>query len=138
MWYRGSMKRLYLFVEEGVYLAPSIYPFTELKNRVWTLIDANSDEYEGTTPPDSSWRVPPNLSTQDTKNLVIYTSPLQRRRWKHLVQTTSPTFAVMNPWTREEISQALAYMFLVLPFLELTIWFRVVLSFMDSPAENLP
>jgi hypothetical protein len=111
MWYRGSMERLFLFVEEGVYLAPSIYPFTELKNRVWTLIDADLDEYEGTRLPDSC-RVPPNLAVQDTKNLVIYTTPLQRGRWKRLGQTTRRTFAVMNPWTREEISQALAYPFL--------------------------
>lgn len=95
MWYRG--KRLYLFVEDGVYLAPTDHPSTEFRTRVWTLVDADEGD-----------RVPEALAVQDTKHMIIFASSPNKDRWKGLTKTTAIAIAIMNPWTRREISEAAA------------------------------
>lgn len=95
MWYRGH--RLYLFVEDGVYLAPKDYPSTEFRTRVWTLVDS-----------DESNIFPESLAVPDTKHMIVFVSSPKEERWKGMTQTTTCAVAIMNPWTRREISEAAA------------------------------
>ncbi|KAN0127599.1 hypothetical protein V8E53_014577 [Lactarius tabidus] len=95
MWYRD--KRLYLFAEDGVYLAPTDYLSTEFRTRVWTLVDVDEGD-----------RVPEFLAVHDTKHMIVFASSPKERRWKRLPKTTACAVAIMNPWTRAEISEVAA------------------------------
>ena len=98
MWYRDST--VFLFVNEGVYQAPPWGALsTTFRTRVWTLVDSDSD----------TLGVPSRLAVPDTKHLIIFCSSPQSGRWKGLGKTTLSRIAIMNPWTRGEISQALAH-----------------------------
>ena len=94
IWYHNS--RQFLSVEEGVFELPEDFPATIFKTRVWTLVD--SDE--------SPTGVPPRLAVHYTKHFNIYTSSPPSSRWKPLRKTTQCREVIMNPWSREEISQA--------------------------------
>ncbi|KAF8265132.1 hypothetical protein EI94DRAFT_1831410 [Lactarius quietus] len=96
IWYRGH--NLLLFVTEGVYMTDSTYGCTEYCTRVWTLVDAEPGE-------GFSERLK-CVGQQDTKNLIIFTSSPNPQRWGRLRDTTFMTRAIMNPWTRAEISAA--------------------------------
>lgn len=96
VWFHG--RRLCLFVEEGVFQGPPDTPSTDFKKRIWTLVDADEDI-----------RIPPSLAVHGTKLLNIFVSYPEPSRWKPLEKTTLCTVANMNPWTRKEISQALAH-----------------------------
>jgi hypothetical protein len=98
------------------------YPAADLKSRVWTLVDSD----------DNNTGIPSHLTVHDSQHLIIYSSSPQSGRWKYLGKTTLSMVAVMNPWTREEISRALVvHPLLPSMMFELTILFYVVLPFMD-------
>jgi hypothetical protein len=124
MWYRGQS--LCLFVEDGVYLAPKDYPSTAFMTRVWTLVDA-----------DEGKCVPEFLAVQDTQHMNIFASSPKQERWQGMSKTTEYAVAIMNPWTRAEISKALAHLLLPSMF-ELTVLFCVALLFVDfQPTPRL-
>ncbi|KAH9054177.1 hypothetical protein EDB87DRAFT_1689495 [Lactarius vividus] len=50
--------------------------------------------------------VPDYLAAHDTNHLIILSSCPPSDQWKCLTETTRWSIAIMNPWTREEISQA--------------------------------
>ena len=109
LWYRDS--RLYLFVSDGVYESPTNLSSALFRTRVWTLVDT-----------DNETSFPPVLSQPGTNNLIIFaTSPIQQR-WASLEKTTTWDVAIMNPWTRREISEALVHSLLSSMF-KLTIFF---------------
>ena len=88
---------MFLFVNDGVYISPSGNPSSiSFKTRVLTLVDA-----------DAADRVPAFL-VSCSKYLVVLISCPQEERWKGLRKTTDWELAIMNPWTRKEISEALA------------------------------
>ncbi|KAI9442329.1 hypothetical protein H4582DRAFT_1809402 [Lactarius indigo] len=94
IWFRSGTR--YLFVEEGVFEIPSDYRSTKFKTRIWTLIDA-----------DDCWNgIPDYLAAHETNHLIILPSSPQSAPWKQLTKTTQCSTAIMNPWTREEISRA--------------------------------
>lgn len=62
MWYRGKM--LYLFMEDGVYLASADHSPISIRTRVWTLVDVDKGE-----------RVPEILAVRDTKHMIIFATP---------------------------------------------------------------
>ena len=128
IWFHSRSR--FLFTDEGVFVEPQgnpLYPATDLNTCVWTLVDSNED----------NTGIPCHLAVHDTRHLIIYCSSPQANRWKPLGKTTSPRVAVMNPWTREEISQALVAHPLLPSMFELTILFCVVLPYMDSqPATH--
>ncbi|KAN0127602.1 hypothetical protein V8E53_014580 [Lactarius tabidus] len=95
MWYRGQ--RMYLSVEDGVYMAPIDHPSTAFRTRVWTLVDADQSEC-----------VPESLAVPDTKHMIIFASSPKQERWEGMTKTTNYSVAIMNPWTRAEISEAAA------------------------------
>ncbi|KAH9171752.1 hypothetical protein EDB89DRAFT_2096685 [Lactarius sanguifluus] len=94
IWFSDT--RRYLFVKEGVFEIPPDYPSTRFKTRIWTLIDAD----------DSNNGIPDYLAPHRTKHLIILSSSPKSSRWQLLTKTTECSIAIMNPWTREEISQA--------------------------------
>ncbi|KAI9438109.1 hypothetical protein H4582DRAFT_1878695 [Lactarius indigo] len=94
IWFRTGAR--YLFVAEGVFKIPSDYPSTEFKTRVWMLLDAD----------DCKDGIPDYLAAHETNHLIILSSSPKSARWKLLSKTTQCSIAIMNPWTREEISQA--------------------------------
>jgi hypothetical protein len=110
IWYRNS--RRFLFVKDGVYEAPKGFQSTDLKTRVWTLVD--SDELEG---------IPPELAVQQTQHLIIFTTSLEPQRWKPLEGTTVFGVFIMNPWTRKELIQAFVPL---VPFL-----FKIIIFFVQ-------
>ncbi|KAH9993993.1 hypothetical protein BJV77DRAFT_330428 [Russula vinacea] len=91
-------KKLYMFVEEGVYDMGTDYNKADFNTFVWTLVD--SDEAES--------GVPESLVPQSTLFSVIYTTYPAKRRWSRLHKTTSNIVIVMNPWSRSEIHRAAA------------------------------
>ncbi|KAH9034854.1 hypothetical protein EDB85DRAFT_963313 [Lactarius pseudohatsudake] len=94
IWFHSTQR--YLFVEEGVFVVPPDYSSTDFKARIWTLIDA-----------DDCWNgIPDYLAPHRTKHSIILCSSPQSARWKRLSKTTECTIAIMDPWTREEISKA--------------------------------
>ena len=86
------------FEEEGVFQGPPDTLSTDFKKGIWTLVDADEDI-----------RIPPSLAVHGTKLLNIFVSYPEPSRWKPLEKTTLCTVANMNPWTRKEVSQALAH-----------------------------
>ena len=96
MWYRGKM--LYLFVEDGIYLASADHSPISIRTRVWALVDVHKGE-----------RVPEILAVRDTKHMIIFATPPKVKRWHRLEKTMNPALAIMNPWTREEISEMSAH-----------------------------
>ncbi len=125
IWYRDS--RRYLFVEEGAFEVPERFRSTTFQTHIWTLVDAD----------ESLSGIPSYLAVHDTKHLNIFVSYPQSSRWKPLQSTTQCAVVIMNPWTRTEISQALAHLLLPSIF-ELTILFCAALSFMDlQPATRV-
>ncbi|KAH9176577.1 hypothetical protein EDB89DRAFT_1846156 [Lactarius sanguifluus] len=92
-WFRSTAR--FLFVKEGVFEVPPDYHSTDLKTRVWTFIDAD----------DSKDGIPDYLAPHETNHLIISCSS-QSARWKPLTRTTLCRVAIMNPWTRGEISKA--------------------------------
>ena len=96
LWYRDS--RLYLFVSDGVYESPTNLSSALFRTRVWTLVDT-----------DNETSFPPVLSQPGTNNLIIFATPPKKERWASLEKTTTWDVAIMNPWTRREISEALAH-----------------------------
>ncbi|KAH9034832.1 hypothetical protein EDB85DRAFT_2219282, partial [Lactarius pseudohatsudake] len=93
-WFHSTSR--FLFVKEGVFEVPPDYHSTDLKTRVWLLIDAD----------DSKDGIPDYLAPHETNHLVILCSSPPSARWKPLTRTTLCRVAIMNPWTRGEISQA--------------------------------
>jgi hypothetical protein len=88
---------MFLFVNDGVYMSPSGDPSSiSFKTRVLTLVDA-----------DATDRVPAFLLSC-SKYLVAFISYPQEERWKGLRNATDWELAIMNPWTRKEISEVLA------------------------------
>lgn len=108
IWYHNSKR--FLFVKDGVYEAPEGYRSTDLKTRVWTLVD--SDRLKG---------IPPELAVHQTKHLLIFTSSPQSKRWKPLEDNTVCGILIMNPWTRKELLQA--FVLLVPILLKVIIYF---------------
>ncbi|KAH9176554.1 hypothetical protein EDB89DRAFT_1846054 [Lactarius sanguifluus] len=94
IWFRSTQR--YLFVEEGVFTVPSDYPSTDFKTRIWAFIDAD----------DCGNGIPDYLAPHETNHLIILCSSPQSARWKRLGRTTQCSIAIMDPWTREEISKA--------------------------------
>ena len=96
IWYYCSER--YIFVDEGVFVEPSSrhYPAAEFKTYIWTLIDVDGDEES---------RVPDHLAVFSTKHLIIFTSSPRLERWSGMAQITLCRVAIMNPWTRAEISE---------------------------------
>ncbi|KAH9017447.1 hypothetical protein EDB84DRAFT_1276537 [Lactarius hengduanensis] len=94
VWFSGT--RRYLFVNEGVFEIPLDYPSPNFKTRIWTLIDAD----------DCKDGIPDYLGPHRTQHLIILSSSPKSSRWQLLTKTTECSIAIMNPWTREEISQA--------------------------------
>ncbi|KAH9043513.1 hypothetical protein EDB83DRAFT_2407406 [Lactarius deliciosus] len=94
IWYSDT--RRYLFVDEGVFEVPPDYPSSMFKTRIWTFIDAD----------DSNDGIPDYFAPHRTKHLIILSSSPESSRWKLLTKTTQCSIAIMDPWTREEISQA--------------------------------
>ena len=94
IWYNDS--RWFPFVKEGVYELPVDFRVTTFNTHVWTLVD--SDE--------SLTGVPPHLAMHCTKHFTIYTSSPPSSQWKSLRKTTQCQEVIMNPWSKEEISQA--------------------------------
>ncbi|KAH9009986.1 hypothetical protein EDB83DRAFT_2234549 [Lactarius deliciosus] len=94
IWFSGT--RRYLFVAEGVFVVPPDHPPTDFKIHIWTFIDAD----------DSKDGIPDHVATHRTRHLIILTSSPKSSRWKLLTKTTQCSTAIMDPWTREEISQA--------------------------------
>ena len=103
LWYRDS--RLYLFVSNGVFESPKNISSALFRTRVWTLVDA-----------DHETSFPPVLSQPGTNNLIIFVTPPIQQRWAGLEKTMTWDVAIMNPWTRREISEALAHSLLSLMF----------------------
>ncbi|KAI9442568.1 hypothetical protein H4582DRAFT_1295642 [Lactarius indigo] len=118
IWFRSVHR--YLFVKEGVFEISEDYPAADFKTRIWTFVDAD----------DCKKGIPEYLSPQMTKHVLILSSSPSKARWELLGKTTLCSVAIMNPWTREEISQALPR---PLPpsMFGLTILFSVVLLFKD-------
>ncbi|KAH8976722.1 hypothetical protein EDB86DRAFT_3057817 [Lactarius hatsudake] len=94
IWFSDTSR--YLFVNEGVFEIPPDYNSTNFKTRIWTLIDADNCK-DG---------IPDYLGPHRTKHLIILSSSPKSSRWQLLTKTTECSIAIMNPWTREEISQA--------------------------------
>ncbi|KAH9172639.1 hypothetical protein EDB89DRAFT_2229267 [Lactarius sanguifluus] len=94
IWFSDT--RRYLFVEEGIFEVPRDYPSSKFKTRIWTFIDAD----------DSNDGIPDYLAPHRSKHLIILSSSPKSSRWKLLTKTTQCSTAIMDPWTREEISQA--------------------------------
>lgn len=94
LWYIDPS--LYLFVSDGVYMSPSNLSSASFRTRVWTLVDA-----------DNQKSFPHVLSSPGTNYLFIFATSPKQERWKSLVKTTIYEVAIMNPWTRKEISKAL-------------------------------
>ena len=117
MWYREP--DVYLFVTDGVYRYPMIPSSDSFRTRIWTFVDADSEK-----------SIPSSLARQHTNYLNVFTSSPNQERWAPLTKTTNYKVAIMNPWTRGEISHALAHSLLPSMF-ELTNLFCVVLPFMD-------
>ncbi|KAH9009391.1 hypothetical protein EDB84DRAFT_1280496 [Lactarius hengduanensis] len=91
IWFSGTCR--YLFVAEGVFVVPPDYPPTHFKTCIWTFVDADDG-------------IPDYLAPHRTKHLIILSSSPESSRWKLLTKTTQCSTAIMDPWTREEISQA--------------------------------
>lgn len=124
MWYHGKM--LYLFVEDGVYLSIKDYPSTSFRTQVWTLVDV-----------DEGQCVPEFLAVQNTKHMIIFTSSPKEERWHCLTKTTAFAIAIMNPWTKREISEVLAHSLALQPSIfELTLLFCVAPLSMDLQATT--
>ncbi|KAI9444097.1 hypothetical protein H4582DRAFT_2071690 [Lactarius indigo] len=94
VWFRAEAR--YLFVVEGAFEIPSGYPSTKFKTRVWMFLDAG-DCIDG---------IPDYFAAHKTKYLIIVSSAPRVTRWKLFTKTTQCSLAIMNPWTREEISRA--------------------------------
>ena len=122
LWYRDS--RLYLFISNGVYESPTNISSTSFRARVWTLVDVDSDQL-----------FPPVLSQQGTNNLIVFATSPKKERWAGSEKTTTWDVAIMNPWTRREISEALAHSLLSSMF-RLTIFKNLALPFMDLQATT--
>ena len=122
LWYRDS--RLYLFLNNGVHESPTNISSTLFRARVWTLVDVDSDQL-----------FPPVLSQQGTNNLIVFATSPKKERWASLEKTTTWDVAIMNPWTRGEISEALAHSLLSSMF-KLTIFLNLALLFMDLQATT--
>ena len=98
LWFRDPL--LYLFVSNGVYESTNLSS-RSFRTRVWTLVDV-----------DNNKPLPPVLSQQGTNNLIIFATSPKQERWDSLDETMTWDVAIMNPWTRREISEALAHSFL--------------------------
>ncbi|KAI9434189.1 hypothetical protein H4582DRAFT_1856074 [Lactarius indigo] len=96
IWFRSGYR--YLFVKEGVFEILSGYPSTQFKTRIWMFMDAD----------DCKDGIPDYLAAHETNHLIILSSSPRKARWSLLSKTTECSVATMNPWTREEMSQALA------------------------------
>ena len=99
LWYHDS--RLYLFVSNGVYESPKNISSALFRTRVWTLVDVDNDKL-----------FPPVLSQQGTNNLIIFATSPKKERWASLEEKMTWDVAIMNPWTRREISEALVHSYL--------------------------
>ena len=111
---------------DGVYLALADYSSTEFKTRVWTLVDVDEGE-----------PVPAFLAVHDTKYMIIFATPPKEERWHRLTKTMACEIAIMNPWTRGEISEALAHLLALPPSMfELTVLFCVALLSMGLRAAT--
>ncbi|KAH8992842.1 hypothetical protein EDB86DRAFT_2830389 [Lactarius hatsudake] len=75
-WFRSTAR--FLFVKEGVFEVPPDYHSTDLKTRVWLLIDAD----------DSKDEIPDYLAPHETNHLIILCSSPPSARWKPLTRTT--------------------------------------------------
>src|SRR5260370_22944324 len=85
----------YLFVDHGIFWVPHTFPITYFGPFIWTFIDM-----------DESWDgVPSHLTPPGTRLYVIYISWPNSECWKYLEKTTSFGMAIMNPWTKKEMSQ---------------------------------
>ncbi|KAF8271397.1 hypothetical protein EI94DRAFT_1720516 [Lactarius quietus] len=93
IWYREL--NLYLFVADGVYMAPQYFRPSTFQALVWTLID--TDEVDG---------VPPLLVGSDTQLFIIFSSSPKPSRWSNMRKTTQCVICIMNPWTKKEIAKA--------------------------------
>ncbi|KIM89676.1 hypothetical protein PILCRDRAFT_192655 [Piloderma croceum F 1598] len=87
----------YLFVEEGVFQAPSTFLSSEYRGFVWTLVDA--DEAQN--------GVPERLVPSNTGHFVIYSTSPDCSRWSCVHKTIRERVIVMDPWTwKREIKRA--------------------------------
>ncbi|KAI9461237.1 hypothetical protein BJY52DRAFT_1079998, partial [Lactarius psammicola] len=87
MWYRDTT--LFLFVSEDVYCARGRTFSTTFETRVWTSVDSGSEE-DGV--------LPHFCARHQTPCYILFLSSIG--------STTLSRLAIMNPWTRGEISQA--------------------------------
>ena len=90
MWYYGDM--CFLFVDDGVYKKPEAFLLHDFERIVWTLVDALGE-------------FPYSLVDQGTQLFAIFTTSLNKMRWKYLHKSTRQTICIMDPWSREEMDQ---------------------------------
>src|SRR5882762_11310416 len=86
----------YLFVEEGVFQAPSTFLSSEYLGFVWTLVDAD----------DAKSGVPERLIPSNTEHFIVYSMSPDSSRWTRVHKTVKEYVIVMNPWTLKEINRA--------------------------------
>jgi hypothetical protein len=90
-----------MFVSDGVYISSIAEPSSlSFHTRVLTLVDADAGKLEA---------VPEFLIGLGSLYLVVFVTSTKDNRWKGLTKTTEWTIIYMNPWTRNEISNALAH-----------------------------
>ena len=94
IWYRDRL--CYLFLKEGVFVAPPDFPSSYFRIFVWTLVDSDENK-EG---------APPRLLTPGTRLYVIYVTSPRKERWARMNKTVRDVRIIMNPWRRKEINNA--------------------------------
>lgn len=94
IWYRDQV--CYLFLKEGVFVAPPDFPSSYFRIFVWTLVDSDENK-EG---------APPRLLTPGTRLYVIYVTSPRKERWARMNKTVRDVRIIMNPWRRKEINNA--------------------------------
>jgi hypothetical protein len=86
----------YLFVEEGVFQAPSTFLSSQYRGFVWTLVDAD----------EATDGVPEQLVPNHTGHFIIYATSPKRSRWTRVHKTVRERIVVMDLWTWKEILRA--------------------------------
>ncbi|KAF8256445.1 hypothetical protein EI94DRAFT_1837385 [Lactarius quietus] len=80
-------------IAEGVYATDSNYSCIGYKTWIWTLVDVEWGETLN------------HVGRRGTKNMIIFATFPNKDQWDGLDKTSAMTIAIMNPWTREEISE---------------------------------
>jgi hypothetical protein len=94
IFYRNN--KCYLFVQEGVFEAPSKFSSHQYQTYVWALVDAD----------EATSGIPEGLIARFTRLFTVYSTFPARSRWARVHKTVNEHVLVMNPWTRKEILRA--------------------------------